>query len=121
MKKQTKECPPNKVLNPKTNRCVSRTGVTGKRILNKNKQSAKAKPNKIKKQTQMDVHYKKTTPKQPPKANPKQPVKNKIKTQTQIDMYYIKTKPKQPKAKPKQPAKNKIKNQTQIDMYYGNR
>jgi hypothetical protein len=28
-----KECPPEKILNPKTNQCVSRTGVVGKKLL----------------------------------------------------------------------------------------
>jgi hypothetical protein len=29
-----KECPPDKILNPKTNRCVSKTGIIGKKLLN---------------------------------------------------------------------------------------
>ena len=32
-KPEKKECPPEKILNPKTNQCVSRTGVVGKKLL----------------------------------------------------------------------------------------
>ena len=31
--KQPKECPPDKILNPKTGRCVLRTGKIGKQII----------------------------------------------------------------------------------------
>jgi hypothetical protein len=42
-----KECPPDKILNPQTDRCVSKTGAIGKKILlellNKNKNKPKSK------------------------------------------------------------------------------
>lgn len=28
-----KQCPPGKIMNPETNRCVSKTGATGKKLL----------------------------------------------------------------------------------------
>ena len=33
MPNQTKTCPPDKILNPISNRCVKRTGKIGKQIL----------------------------------------------------------------------------------------
>jgi hypothetical protein len=46
----TKECPDDKILNPETDRCVSKTGAIGKKILsellNKNKNKPESKPKK---------------------------------------------------------------------------
>lgn len=41
------KCPPDKIINPKTNRCVSRTGAIGKKILNINKSKEGDKQNDI--------------------------------------------------------------------------
>ena len=37
IRNELKYCPSDKVLNPLTKRCVSKTGSIGKKILNKNK------------------------------------------------------------------------------------
>ena len=47
--KKSKECPPNKILNPKTGRCVNKTGKIGKQIIKnlKTKPSKNCPPEKI--------------------------------------------------------------------------
>ena len=43
-----KDCPDDKILNPKTKRCVSKTGVLGKQLQKENKPSSAAKSSKPK-------------------------------------------------------------------------
>ena len=37
-----KECPPDKILNPETKRCVSKTGAIGKKLMKEKKQKSKS-------------------------------------------------------------------------------
>jgi hypothetical protein len=47
LNKKKKKCPPDKILNPETNRCVSKTGKIGKDILKK--QASRRRSSKSKK------------------------------------------------------------------------
>ena len=42
--KKEKGCPPAKILNPSTGRCVSRTGQTGKKLLNEQQKQPEVQP-----------------------------------------------------------------------------
>ena len=47
IKQKPKECPEGKILNPKTNKCVSITGKIGQQLNNKDKKEIKNTKNKI--------------------------------------------------------------------------
>jgi hypothetical protein len=52
--KATKQCPLDKILNPETDRCVSRTGAKGKELVKKEKAKSPSPPPKTKKQCPPD-------------------------------------------------------------------
>ena len=52
--KATKQCPPDKILNPETDRCVSRNGVKGKELVKKEKAKTPSPPPKTTKQCPPD-------------------------------------------------------------------
>ena len=50
-----KSCPSNKILNPKSNRCVLKTGAIGKKLLAEQKSTKATKPTKPTKPTKAET------------------------------------------------------------------